>query len=51
MKYVRYTLSALIGLAAVVPWLVLSAIGLVCLYSADFIERVKDSLQDLVLGG
>jgi len=50
MKYVRYTLSALIGLTAVVPWLVLSAIGLVCLYSADLIERVKDFLQDKAIG-
>lgn len=50
MKYVRYTLSALVGLVAVVPWLVLSAIGLACLYAADFIERVKDFLQDKAIG-
>ena len=48
MKYVRYTLSVLIGLAFVVPWAVLSAAGLACLYAADFIERVKDSMQDTV---
>ena len=48
MKYVRYTLSVLIGLAFVVPWTALSAVGLACLYSADLIERVKDSMQDTV---
>lgn len=50
MKYVRYTLSALVGIAFVVPWTALSAVGLACLYSADFIERVKDFLQDKALG-
>lgn len=50
MRYVRYTLSALIGLAFVVPWTALSAVGLACLYSADFIERVKDFLQDKAIG-
>ena len=50
MKYVRYTLSALVGIAFVVPWTALSAVGLVCLYSADFIERAKDFLQDKALG-
>lgn len=50
MKYVRLTLSALIGLAFVVPWTALSAVGLACLYSADFIERVKDFLQDKAIG-
>lgn len=50
MKYVRLTLSAAIGLVALVPWLVLSAIGLACLYAADFIEDVKDFLQDKAIG-
>jgi len=50
MRYVRLILSALVGLAFVVPWLALSAVGLACLHSADFVERVKDSLQDFVLG-
>lgn len=50
MKYVRYTLSVLVGLAFVVPWTALSAVGLACLYSADFIERVKDFLQDKAIG-
>ena len=50
MKYVRLTLSAVIGIVALVPWLVLSAIGLACLYSADFIENVKSFLQDKAIG-
>jgi len=50
MKYVRCTLSVLVGLAFVVPWTALSAVGLACLYSADFIERVKDFLQDKAIG-
>ena len=50
MRYVRLTLSALIGLVFVVPWAALSAVGLACLYSADLIERVKDFLQDKIIG-
>lgn len=50
MRCVRLTLSALVGLALVVPWTALSAVGLACLYSADFIERVKDFLQDKIIG-
>ena len=41
-------LTAAVGVAAGVPWLVLSGVGLACLWAADAVERAKDAVQDLL---
>lgn len=46
LRFIRNAASVAVGLVLVLPWLVLSGVGLACLYSADAIERFKDILQD-----
>ena len=41
-------LTAAVGVAAGVPWVVLSGVGLACLWAADGVERVKDTVQDFL---
>ena len=48
MKYVILTGAVVFGAVMFVPWLMLSAVGVSCLYVADLIERLNDSVQDLV---
>ena len=41
-------LTAAVGVAAGVPWLVFSGVGLACLWAADAVAHIKDTVQDLL---
>ena len=46
MKYVILAGTVVFSSVTFVLWLVLSVVGAPCLYGADLIERLNDSVQD-----